>query len=142
MEKVEEPCKIIYKDYSEKIKSKIPENSDINCNDINSLIALLNYCFQKKNNFFITNFNKRVIRNIYVSYNQIKTNILTPEIDEIFYKIDYDNIKLLRFIIINFVNNFEIIINKQETNELCDYVSKDSMKHCLHYLNNILNQTK
>ena len=54
MEKIEESCKIIYKDYTEKIISKISENSEINCNDINSLIALLNYCFQKKNNFFMS----------------------------------------------------------------------------------------
>jgi len=138
MEKLEETCKIIYKDYSEKIKNKIPENSELKCNDINEFITLLNFCFQKKNNFFIINFNKRVIRNIYVSYNQIKTNILTPTIFEIFYNIEYDNIKLLRFIVINFVNNFEIINNNVENKELCDYVSKDSIKHCLHYLNDIL----
>ena len=141
MEKIEETCKLIYNDYSLKIKDKLPDNLDINCNDVNELIALLNFCFQKKNNFFITNFNKRVIRNIYVTYNQIKTNILTPEINEIFFKIEYDNIKLLRFILINFTNNFEIIANNKENIELCEYVSKDSMKHCLHYLN-ILNQTK
>jgi len=138
MEKLEETCKIIYKDYSEKIKNKIPENSELKCNDINEFIALLNFCFQKRNNFFITNFNKRVIRNIYVSYNQIKTNILTPSITEIFYNIEYDNIKLLRFIVINFMNNFEIITNNDENKELCDYVEKDSIKHCLHYLNDIL----
>ncbi len=140
MEKVTEPCKIIYKDYTEKIKNKISDNSEINCVDVNEFIAFLNYCFQKKNNFFILNFNKRVIRNIYVSYNQIKTNILTPTIDEIFYNINYDNIKLLRFIVINFVNNFEEITSDNENKELCNYVTKDSMKHCLHFLNNIISK--
>lgn len=135
-----ETSKIIYKDYSEKIRNKIPVGSELCCNDINQFIALLNFCFQKKNNFFITNFNKRVIRNIYVSYNQLKTNILTPSIEEIFFSIDYDNIKLLRFIVINFINNFETINNNSDNVELCSYVEKESIKHCLHYLNDILKQ--
>ena len=137
MQKIEELPKEIMKDYSEKIKDKLPADLDILPSDINELVALLNYCFQKKNNFFIENFNKRVIRNIYVCYNQIKTNILTPSIDEIFYNIDYDNLKLLRFILINFTNNFEII-NNADNKELCDCVEMDSVKRCLHLLNNIL----
>ncbi len=129
--------KNILNDYTEKIKNKLPKNSNLISSDINELIALFNYCFQQKNNFFILNFNKKVIKNIYTLYNQLKTNILTPEIDDIFGHIEIDNIKLLRFILINFVNNFEII-NTPNNQELCDCISKDSMKRCLHYLNNIL----
>lgn len=130
--------KTIYKDYSKKIIDKLPENSLIIESDINEFIALLNYCFQKKNNFFISNFNKRVIKNVYVSYNQIKTNILTPDIEYVFESISYDNIKLLRFIVVNFTNKYDII--NQTDNELCELVSKDSMKRCIQQFSTILNQ--
>jgi hypothetical protein len=137
MQQIDEQCKIIYKDYSEKIKDKLPKDFDIQPNDINNLITILNFCFQRKNNFFIKNFNKRVIRNIYVSYNQIKTNILTPSINNLFEQIEIDNIKLLRFIIINFINNYEIN-DIDENKDLYSYISKESIKRCLNYLNNVL----
>lgn len=137
MQQIDEQNKIIYKDYSEKIKNKLPKDFNIQSNDINNLIAILNFCFQKKNNFFIQNFNKRVIRNIYVSYNQIKTNILTPSIINLFEQIEVDNLKLLRFILINFINNYETN-DTDENKDLYLYISKESIKRCLNYLNNIL----
>jgi hypothetical protein len=129
--------KIILNDYTLKIKGKIPANSNLTSSDINEFIALFNYCFHQKNNFFVQNFNKKVIKNILVCYNQIKTNILSNEITDIFANLEIDNIKLLRFILINFINNFETI-NTLDNSELCDVISKDSMKRCLHYLNNII----
>lgn len=131
--------KIIYKDYSKKIKTKILNTPEIIESDINEFVALLNYCFQKKNNFFIENFNKRVIKNVYLSYNQIKTNILTPSINDVFDSVSIDNIKLLRFIVVNFINNFDII-NSKDNEDLCEYVTKDSMKRCLILFTNMLNQ--
>jgi len=129
--------KLILNDYTGKIKNKLPKDSNLSCSDINEFIALFNYCFQQKNNFFIPNFNKKVIKNIYVCYNRIKTNILTPEVTDIFGELEIDNLKLLRFILINFVNNFDKI-NIEDNKELCDNISKDSIKRLLHYLNNIL----
>lgn len=133
--------KLIYKDYSVKIKGKLPDNGLIKDSDINEFVALLNFCFQKRNNFFIKNFNKRVIKNVYISYNQLKTNILTPGIEEIFGSISVDNIKLMRFIAVNFVNNYEEITTTDDTSdndELCLYVSKDGIKRCLQHFTTII----
>jgi hypothetical protein len=132
--------KVIYKDYSKKLKNKLG-SSEIKETDINEFVALLNYCFQKKNNFFIENFNKRVIKNVYLSYNQIKTNILTPTINDVFENINHDNLKLLRFIVANFINNFELI-SSQDNDDLCAYVSKDSMKRCLQYFTSLISQSQ
>ena len=128
--------KQIYKDYSKKIKNKLLNNPELIENDVNEFVALLNYCFQKKNNFFIDNFNKRVIKNIYLSYNQIKTNILTPSIENIFDNIKNDDIKLMRFILVNYVNNFEII--QTNNDEICQMVNKESMKRCIQTFTNML----
>lgn len=129
--------KIILNDYTLKIKNKLPKESNLLCSDINEFIAFFNFCFQQKNNFFVPNFNKKVIKNIYICYNRIKTNILTPEAIDIFAGLEFDNMKLLRFILINFVNNYETI-NTIDNKELCDSISKDSLKRIIHYLNNIL----
>ena len=130
--------KKILNDYTEKIKNKIPQSSNLYYNDINELIAILNYCFQKKNDFFIINFNKKVIKDIYICYNQIKTNILTPEIKDIFGLIEHGNLKVLRFVLINFVNNYQTIMDNPDNSEICGLISKESMKRCLQFLNNIL----
>jgi hypothetical protein len=127
--------KTIFNDYSEKLKNKkLPQN--LESADINQLITLLNYCFLTKNNFFIDDFNKRVIKNVYLSYNQIKTNILTPTIKEVFNSIEKDNIKLLRFIAINFVNNYDNLKNNDE--ELFKYVEKENIKNIIKVLSSIL----
>lgn len=126
----------IHKNYSEKILSKIPIDAIAKATDINELVVLLNYCFQKKNDFFVSNFNRRNVRNIYLAYNQLKTNILTANIDFIFFSIDNDNLKLLRFLVINFVNNYSSI--DENNKELRSWVSKESMKRCLQYLNTLI----
>lgn len=128
--------KTINNDYSEKLKGKLPK--DVMAEDINQFITLLNYCFLKKNNFFIEDFNKRVIKNVYLSYNQIKTNILTPSIKEIFNSIEKDNIKLLRFIAINFVNNYDNLIDSNE--ELIQYVNKNNIKNIIKVLSSKLSK--
>lgn len=129
-----------HKDYCEKINGKLDNYSedDISSIDINNLIVLLNFCFYTKNNFFIENFNKKSIRNVYLGYNQLKTNILTPSITDILNGLNEDNIKILRFITINFVNNYEKIMN-DIINESCLEISKDSIKRCLHFFTKVLN---
>lgn len=129
------------KDYVEKIKSKLIYNSTISdkqeaATDINNMIVLMNYCFLKKNNFFIDNFNKRVIKTVCLTYNKIKTNILTSTVFDLFDNVSYDGIRSIRFIIINSINNYSII--KQNNNELCSIISRDSLKRCLVIINNVL----
>jgi hypothetical protein len=123
----------IYKDYTEKIKNKLPEN--LEAEDINQLISFFNYSFQHKNDFFVKNFNKRVINNVYLTYNKIKTNILTEEINDLFEGISIENLKLVRFILINFVNNYEEINFSLEYMGIDSIITKNSMEKCLTYLN-------
>lgn len=130
--------KDIYKNYSEKIFPKLNEKSIIQANDINELITLLNFCFQKKNDFFVENFNRRVINDIYLSYNKLKTNILTSEVKELFIDIPKGNIKLIRFILINFINNFPTITNNQDNKSLCLYITEDGIKRNIKYLSQLL----
>jgi hypothetical protein len=134
----------IFKDYSKKVKDKLLNEFDyvvedmlINEDNVNEFIAFLNFCFQAKNDFFVENFNKRIIKNVYLAYNQIKTNILSPEIDYIFESISHDQIKLLRFIVLNFINNFDKITKNNP--EICIYVSKESLKNFLTYFSTKLN---
>ena len=46
----------VFKDYTEKIRGKlnIIPNTSLKPEEFNSLIMLLNYCFMKQNNFFIS----------------------------------------------------------------------------------------
>lgn len=131
---------IFNRDYVEKIKSKLIYDSTISdkqeaATDINNMIVLLNYCFLKKNNFFIDNFNKRVIKTVCLTYNNIKTNILTNTVFDLFDNVSYDGIRSIRFIIINSINNYSII---KQNNELCSIISRDSLKRCLVIINNVL----
>jgi len=126
-----------YRNYSEKIAVKLNDDS-VKPEDINNIIILFNYCFLKKNDFFVENFNKRVIKTICSSYNQFKTNIFTSEITDLFYGLNADDIKSMRFVIINFINNYETI--KLNNEELCSIISKDSVKHCLMKLNHVMNE--
>ena len=84
------------KNYIDKIKQKLNDNT--NPEDINNIIIFLNYCFLKKNNFFVNDFNKRVIKDICQMYNQLKTNILTPTINDIFKSIKLTDLHLFTFV--------------------------------------------
>lgn len=126
------------KDYIEKIKNKLVYDSSITnkdevAKDFNSLINFMNFCFLNKNNFFVENFNKRVIKTVCLTYNKIKTNILTNNVFDLFDKIELDGMKSIRFIIINAINNYQTI--KENNEELCSIISKDSLKRCLVLVN-------
>lgn len=126
------------KDYIEKIKNKLIYDSSITnkdevAKDFNSLINFMNYCFLNKNNFFVENFNKRVIKTVCLTYNKIKTNILTNNVFDLFDKIELDGMKSIRFIIINAINNYQTI--KENNNEICSIITKDSLKRCLVLIN-------
>jgi hypothetical protein len=137
----------IFKDYILKIKNKsFFEDKDIVSEDINNLIILLNWCFHKKNNFFIEDFNKKNVYPICISYNQLKTNILSKEyfdkISDIFYKIDAINLKTLKFVLYHYINNFDVISTNDDNYELCETVTKNSIKNCINYLTKYLEETK
>lgn len=119
-----------YKDYTEKLKNKLPEQE---ATDINNLIVFLNYCFMKRNNFFVNNFNKKTINGVCTAYNLLKTHILKPNDKNIFDNINIDGLKSIRFIILNAVNNYSII--KDNNTELCSIISRESLKRCLIILN-------
>lgn len=129
------------KNYTDKISKKVICDTSINekseiPNDINNLIIFLNYCFLKRNSFFITNFNSYKVKNVCTMYNQLKTNILTKTIIDIFENIDFSNIKILRFIVSTTINNYAIISDNNA--ELCSIISRDSFQRLLVIINNVL----
>jgi hypothetical protein len=120
-----------YKNYIKKIILKKDIETEEEANSFNNLIILLNFCFFKKNSFFVENFNKIKISNIIKSYNQLKTNILSEDIPNILYNISAPDLKLFQFIIRNFISNY-IELSKNIVNlELCSLVSKESLDLCL-----------
>lgn len=128
---IDEVCK----DYTLKLQNK--NLSELDTDGINSLVSLLNFSFKTQNNFFIEKFNKKMIKQVNLVYNQLKTNILSQEIDNILYNIHEDDIKLLRYIVINFVNNFEII--EKTESELCLKINREIMKNLIYGLSKNLN---
>lgn len=128
-----ENTKEFEKDYTNKIKTKITKKSTTTPADINNIIILLNYCFLNKNDFFVDNFNKRSIKNLNYFYNILKTNILNANILDIFNNTKKEDILLLKFIISNFLNNYEKIRDNNE--KLCDLISQSSLKRIISELN-------
>jgi hypothetical protein len=135
----------IFKDYTLKIKTKL-YNSNITSgnletisDDINNLIILLNWCFLTKNNFFVSNFNNKCIFSVNIFYNQLKTNILSKnlfdDIDNIFDEIPKTNLKTIKFILHNYINNYDSISSIDTNKELCEKISKVSIKNCIDYIN-------
>lgn len=139
----------VFKDYTPKITNKLydKDNPKEKCEDINSLVILLNWCFHTKNNFFIEDFNKRLVHPVCDSYNKLKTNILSPDIfyniDEVFKDIPKENIKTLKFILFRYINIFDSIseeTNTFNTHLLCQKVSKKSIKNCIVYMTNYVSK--
>ena len=131
----------IFKDYTLKIKNKLNiDNHDklLLSEDINNLIIFFNWCFLKKNNFFIHDFNKRNIFLVCTSYNQIKTNILSKEIfneiSDIFENIPENNLKTIKFILYQYTNKYDDLSKETSNTDLCQKISKDSMKNCIAYI--------
>lgn len=123
----------VYKDYTDKILYKL-DNEFLYPENVNDFVNLLNYSFKTRNDFFVENFNKRLLKEIYLGYNTLKTNILTPEIKCIFGNIKKSQLKLFKFIMSNFVNNYTAIIKNNP--DLC--IKKESIKNCIISINAIL----
>lgn len=131
-----------FADYSKKIKPKINytviELTENSVEDINNIIVLLNYCFKERNNFFVKDFNNKLIKTVNSAYNKLKTNILTTDILDIFDGFNPEYVKILRFILSNMANNYQEINNNN--NDLCGIVSKESLKRNIQLMNQLLNQ--
>ena len=121
---------VVIKDYSGKVSPLIDTNV-IKPSDVNEFISLINYCFHTKNNFFVANFNKKITRNVYTVYNTFKTNILSS--NELFTGIDENNLKSIKFVLTNFVNNHEEI--SKECPLIDEIATKDGIKRFLDFLN-------
>lgn len=139
----EEILEKIFKDYTEKIDNKILycDPNEINAatsQDYNNLVIFLNWCFAKRNNFFIVDFNLSKLKNIYSAYNKLKCNILINEKCYIFRNINIHQLKSLKFILNNYVKNFRTI-NKGNNVPLCMTVSKISIINCIKEINVQLN---
>lgn len=136
----------IFKDYTEKIDNKILHNNPneypiATAKDFNNLIIFLNWCFAKRNNFFIIDFNLAKLKNIYSAYNKLKCNILLEEKCYILRNINVYQLIALRFILNNYVKNFKSI-NKGNNVPLCMTVSKNSIINCLKEIDFQLNLLK
>lgn len=114
-------------DYSTKTRYMVDNN--INQSDINNFIALLNYCFLTKNEFFIPTFNHKMIPQVYRMYNRMKTNIIQKDINDLFQLLSEKDLKMLRFLTNNYVTNFNRL--QSEQNIITNYVSKESMGRML-----------
>ena len=127
----------IFRDYKLKIESKTQfEEIYIASDDINNLIILLNWCFIHKNNFFVENFNKKSVFSVCLAYNIFKTNILSDNnYTRLFDKIELPQLKMFKFILHNYINNYTIIQSDEYNTRLCETVTKNSMNNCIQYLN-------
>lgn len=130
------PKKSFIVDYTVKIENKLSMYS-FEPKVINDIMIILNYCFVRRNNFFISDFNKNIIKRLTGVYNKIRSNILKDNIYDIFLDISADDLKPLHFVIKNMVNNYTTISDNQENNELCSIIHLSDLVSILRVLNNI-----
>lgn len=127
---------IIFKDYCAKIKPKIlpyfDSTNSMDESNFNDFLNLMNWCFIKKNNFFIKDFNKKTIKDICLVYNQMKTNVLSKNGD-LFENINIQQLKMLKFILHQYITGYDSMIVDPNTEELCLKIQKQSMKKCLQH---------
>jgi hypothetical protein len=129
--------KKIFVDYTNKIKERFyiiddnefPEN-------LNSLIVFLNYCFYKKNSFFVKNYNIKNINKVNNFYNELKSNIFNKDLvltssKQLFNNISDDKIKNIMFIIKNYLFNFNKLEESEELNKIKNICSKERFQNLL-----------
>lgn len=123
---------IIFKDYTNRLHEKFNVEK---ASDINNMIAFFNWCFYHKNNFFVDKFNIKFIPNVCETYNKLKTNILTKNNNsDIFENISVSELRRLKFILYNYIQNFEELSKKSENKLLCNIVLIESIKNCIYYI--------
>lgn len=123
-------------DYTNKIENKLSMYT-FEPKVINDIMIILNYCFVKRNNFFITDFNKNIIKRLTAVYNKIRSNILKDNVYDILTDISDDDLKPLHFVIKTMVNGYDNISNNSENNELCSIIHLNDLVSILRALNSI-----
>ena len=121
------------RDYTQKTQYMVDLNTKQS--DINEMINLLNYSFMVQNNFFCEEFNVKLIKNVYNVYNRMKTNILNKDCLNLFDGIDKKDLKVLKFICTNFVNNFTKISKNPDNDKILIYVSLEGLKRFGEFIN-------
>lgn len=126
----DEIIKSVKRDYSKKIQGRY----DISSDDINGFISLMNYCFLTKNSFFIENFNTKTTKNIYLFYNQLKSNILNPYNKDLLENVPTNSLKSMKFILTNFVSKYEDITTKDKI--VVEFCNKQQIRKIIETINN------
>lgn len=126
----------IFKDYTNKLNIKFNKEKSA---DINNMICYFNWCFLYKNNFFVSNFNNKYIKNVCDTYNTLKTNILVSQDQDILININVAELKRLKFILYNYIQNYKEIKENPGNKLLCDLISPESIKNCINLINEKIN---
>lgn len=127
----------IFKDYTLRLNEKFNDQDDVVA--INNMINFFNWCFFHKNNFMIPNFNVKYLKNVCNTYNQIKSNVLFIGNCAVFEKVNLSELKRIKFILSNYIKNFESIKNDKSNIILCELISEESIKNAIRIINGILN---
>lgn len=134
----------IFKDYTNKIIMKIDDIDDKNymkSHDFNSMIVLLNWCFTTRNDFFVNNLNKKFIKVIAQTYNQLKSNIIDIGEGDVFNHITQNNLKTLKFILYQYINAYDSLVDEYHEC-LINAVSKQSIKNCIKQINDYMKENE
>lgn len=110
----------LFVDYTDKINLHVQSLEESQA--VNAMIIFFNHAFMEKNNFFVADFNVKNVKYVQVTYNQVKSNILSnDESVKIFDNISVANLKLLKFILTNLKYNYQAyaeylqpIINREQ----------------------------
>jgi hypothetical protein len=143
----EAKVKDIFRDYRIKIWEKLDKLGQasgsplrVDADDINNMVILLNWCFSTRNNFFSRDFNRNSIYGVSTMYNQLKSNILLEEDGHksFFDNITVESIKVLKYIMNQYISVYEELSKDNYYNELCKRVSKDSVRRCVLFMNDYI----
>lgn len=127
----------IFKNYKFLFENKVNEVDCVSADDLNKMIILLNWCFFMHNNFFIQNFNGKTLKNVQSLYAQLKNNIFDTNNRDIFYNLHINELKLLKYIFIQYISMFDQLTDDVNT-ILTEQVDMESIKHCIVKINNYI----
>lgn len=129
---------LIFKDYTNRLYGKFNTEK---ASDINNMVVFFNWCFFHKNNFMVEKFNVKFIPNVCETYNKLKTNILSKDNNpNIFHNISISELRRLKFILYNYVTNFETLSSKSENKLLCNMISSESIRNCINYITEVIKE--
>ena len=96
----------LFVDYIDKINLHVQSLEESQA--VNAMIIFFNQAFMEKKNFIVPDFNVKNVKYVQVTYNQVKSNILSnDESVKIFDNISVANLKLLKFILTNLKYNYQ-----------------------------------